>query len=76
MRYEMIREIFNQCSNNQMRDVFVSEAETDDTDAVARTFCTGAEYTLEKDVREDGTVVYELSVDGLRQRLSFTPDEE
>ena len=76
MRYEMIREIFNQCSNNQMRDVFVSEVETDDTDAVACTFCTGAEYTLEKDAREDGVVVYELTVDGLRQRLSFTPDDE
>ena len=76
MRYELIREIFNQCSNNQMRDVFVSEVETNDTDAIARTYCAGAKYTLEKDAREDGVVVYELTVDGLRQRLSFTPDDE
>ena len=27
MRYELIREIFNLCSNNQMRDVFVSKSE-------------------------------------------------
>ena len=74
MMYELIREIFNQCSNNQMRDVFVSEIETDDTDAVARTFCTGKEFTMEKEVRDDGTIIYDLSVDGLRQRLSFTPD--
>ena len=76
MRYELIREIFNQCINTQMRDVFVSEVETNDTDAIARTYCTGAKYTLEKDAREDGVVVYELTVDGLRQRLSFTPDDE
>lgn len=74
MTYEMIREIFNLCSNNQMRDVFVRQIETDDTDAVAQSFCTGKDYTLEKDVKDDGTIIYDLTVDGLRQRLSFTPD--
>ena len=73
-RYELIREIFNLCANNQMRDVFVSEVETDDTDAVARTYCKGADVSLEKTVRDDGTMIYDISVDGLRQRLSFTPD--
>ena len=74
MTYELIREIFNQCSNNQMRDVFVSEVETEDPDAIAKSFCTGENYTLEKDLRADGTIIYDLVVDGLRQRLSFTPD--
>lgn len=74
MTYEVIREIFNKCSNNQMRDVFVSELETDDPDAVARGYCTGKNFTIEKTVREDGTLLYDLVVDGLRQRLSFTPD--
>ena len=74
MTYEMIREIFNLCSNNQMRDVFVRQIEKDDTDAVARSFCTGKDFTLEKEVKDDGTVIYDLTVDGLRQRLSFTPD--
>lgn len=74
MTYEMIREIFNLCSNNQMRDVFVSEIETKDTDAVAKSFCTGKNYTIEKEVKDDGVIIYELTVDGLRQRLSFTPD--
>lgn len=73
-RYELIREIFNLCANNQMRDVFVSEVETDDTDAVARAYCKGADVSLEKTVRDDGTMIYDISVDGLRQRLSFTPD--
>ena len=55
-RYELIREIFNLCANNQMRDVFVSEVETDDTDAVARAYCKGADVSLEKTVRDDGTI--------------------
>lgn len=29
MEYEVIREIKNSCKNNQLRDVFVEEAETD-----------------------------------------------
>ena len=75
MRYEPIREIFNQCSNNQMRDVFVSEVETEDTDAVARRFCTGQSFTVEKRLNAHGVITYDLVVDGLRQRLSFTPDD-
>ncbi len=74
MTYELIREIFNQCSNNQMRDVFVSEVETDNTDEVVKNYCTGKNYSIEKDVTSEGVVIYDLIVDGLRQRLSFTPD--
>ena len=73
MTYELIREIFNLCSNNQMRDVFVSEIETDDTDAVAASYCRGGSHTMEKTIKDDGSVIYDLDVDGLRQRLSFTP---
>ena len=72
--YELIREIFNLCANNQMRDVFVGEVETDDTDAVARAYSKGREVTMEKTVREDGAIIYDIVADGLRQRLSFTPD--
>ena len=73
-RYELIREIFNLCANNQMRDVFVSEVETDDTDVAARVYCKGNEVTVEKTVRKDGTILYDIVADGLHQRLSFTPD--
>ena len=31
--YETVWEIFNECANNQMRDIFIDEIETDDTDA-------------------------------------------
>ena len=48
MRYELIREIFNLCSNNQMRDVFVSEVETSDPEAVARTYCRGKDVTMDR----------------------------
>ena len=34
--YETVWEIFNLCANNQMRDVFIDEIETDDTDAYVR----------------------------------------
>ena len=70
--YEMIREIFNQCSNNQMRDVDISEIETDDTDAVAKTFCEGSDVTCEKSVLENGTIIYDIVTDGVHQRLGFT----
>lgn len=58
MRYELIREIFNLCSNNQMRDVFVSEVETSDPEAVARTYCRGKDVTMDRTDNEDGSTSY------------------
>ena len=34
--YEVVWEIFNECANNQMRDIFIEEIETEDTDAWIR----------------------------------------
>ncbi len=70
-RYEFIREIFNECSNNQMRDVAMSEQDIIDVDAFMDQFRTGADIQEQRTVEEDGTVVYDLVVDGLRQRFSF-----
>ena len=75
MRYELIREIFNLCSNNQMRDVFVSEVETSDPEAVARTYCRGKDVTMDRTDNEDGSIIFDVVADGLHQRLSFTPDD-
>lgn len=36
MTYEVIRTIENSCKNNQMRDVFFEEIETDDPDSWVR----------------------------------------
>ena len=69
--YEMIREIFNECRNNQMRDVFISEVETDDLDAVVKQYLVGGEVTCEKELTANGAV-YTYSTDGLLQKLTFT----
>ena len=73
MRYELIREIFNKCSGNQMRDVFVSSVETDDTEAYLRSQLVGTEITVEATETRDG-VIYDVVTDGLHQRYSFTED--
>jgi hypothetical protein len=72
MTYEMIREIFNQCSGNQMRDVFVSEVETDDLDGYVKQYLVGKEVSCEKSVNDGGSVVYDIVTDDLKQRLTFT----
>ena len=73
MRYELIREIFNKCSGNQMRDVFVSTVETDDPEAYLRALLVGNEIEMERTETRDG-VIYDVVTDGLHQRFSFTED--
>lgn len=75
MRYELIREIFNQCSNNQMRDVFVSEVETDDPSLIMEQYCKTGEEILERSDLDGGVVCFHMLSHGLRQRFTFTPDE-
>ncbi len=70
--YEMIREIFNECANNQMRDVDITEIETDDTDAVVREILTGSDISCEKSVLSNGTIIYDIVTDGIKQRVGFT----
>lgn len=72
MLYEMIREIFNLCSGNQMRDVFVSEIETDDLDAYVKQYLVGKDISCEKSMNEDGGIVYDIVTDELKQRLTFS----
>ena len=74
MRYEMIREIFNRCSGNQMRDVFVQTVETDDPEQYLKDILKGREVKLEKTEFADGSVVFDADIAGLRQRFSFTED--
>ena len=73
MRYELIREIFNKCSGNQMRDVFVSTVETEDTEAYLRSVLVGNDIHIERTETRDG-VIYDVVTDGLPQRFSFTED--
>ena len=70
-KYEVIREIFNNCSGNQMRDVFFSEVSIDSTDEFVKQFCEGSVIELERTDNPDGTIIYDLVTDGMRQRISF-----
>jgi hypothetical protein len=70
-KYEMIREIFNSCSGNQMRDVDISEIETDDPDTFVRQFLTGKNISCEKLVKDEKTIIFDISIDALKQRISF-----
>ena len=69
--YELCCEIFNQCSNNQMRDVDFREVSVEDTDAYVRDLEPRA--SIEKEELSDGTVIYHTDTAGLIKRYSFTP---
>ena len=69
--YELCCEIFNSCSNNQMRDVDFREVTVEDTDAYIRNLEPRA--TIEKEELTDGSVIYHTDTAGLRKRYSFTP---
>ena len=71
--YEVIREIFNSCSNNQMRDVFVEEIETDDPKAWVMNGLAGKDIHIEESIHEDGVIVYDVIIANLHQRFTFTP---
>ena len=69
--YELCCEIFNQCSNNQMRDVTFQEVSVEDTDAYVRHMEPRA--VIEREDLPNGSVIYHTDTAGLRKRYSFTP---
>ena len=70
--YEIVHEIFNKCSGNQMRDVFVEERELEDPESYVRSRHPDKNMILTKDTLPDGTVIIDLDLSGGRQRYSFT----
>ena len=70
--YEAVWEIFNECANNQMRDVFFEEIETDNIEDWLHRKFKGKELTLERSVLADGTILYDIDASGIKQRYSFT----
>lgn len=70
--YEVVWEIFNQCSNNQMRDVFFEEVEIDDVEKYVKNKFKGKEVSFEKTVMPDGSIIYDILTSGIKQRMSFT----
>ena len=71
MEYELVHEIKNSCPNNQMRDVFIEEVETDDPVALVRERLGGEPDELTVEQRRDGVTVFALR-DGLRHVFTFT----
>lgn len=71
-KYERIREIRNSCDNSRMRDIAIDEIAIDDIDADVLQFCGGTTIRREKKVGADGSVIFEISADGLSQRVSYT----
>lgn len=70
--YEVVREIFNECANNQMRDVFFEEVVIDDPEAYIRSKHRDKELTMEREELADGTVIYHVNTSGISQRYTFT----
>lgn len=73
MEYELVQEIQNLCPNNQMRDVFFSEVETDDPVAYVRTLLKGRATDVTVEQGTKGTVTVHCTCDGLKQKFLFTP---
>ena len=71
--YEMVREIKNLCPNNQMRDIFFEEVETDDPLDYVKAFLKGKAVDLSAEQGENGVVTIHASCDGLIQKFIFTP---
>ena len=72
-QYELVREIPNLCRNNQMRDVFFDEVETDDPAAYVRDFLKDSQVDITAETRPDGSVTIFAVADGLTQKFIFTP---
>ena len=71
--YEVVHEIKNLCRNNQMRDVFFQEVETEDPVQYVRQHLKGRLVELNAEHGTDGTVTVYAACDGLTQKFVFTP---
>ena len=73
MEYELVHEIQNLCPNNQMRDIFFEEVQTQDPAAYVQARLEGRGTDLVAERRDDGTVCVYVTCDGLKQKFIFTP---
>ena len=71
--FEMVREIQNMCRNNQMRDVFFEEIETDNPVEYVRQILKDQVVEMTADTRADGSVTVYASCSGVTQKFVFTP---
>ena len=73
MEYEMVREIKNMCPNNQMRDIFFAEVDTDCPERYVADFLKGKAVEISAQPRCNGAVTVYATCDGLIQTFTFTP---
>ncbi|MDR1065762.1 MAG: hypothetical protein LBL25_05285 [Oscillospiraceae bacterium] len=71
--YELTREIFNKCSGNQMRDVFLEELELDDLglDEFVKNYFPGKSVSITRSDGGPGATVFDVDISEQRQRLTF-----
>lgn len=71
--YEVVREIQNECANNQMRDVFFDEVETDDPlEAVRKMLAAESELELTMENEDEDNVTVFANCSGIVQKFVFT----
>lgn len=71
--YEVVREIENSCSRNQMRDVFFDEIETDDPmQAVRDMLRDESALELRREEHGEGNFTIYADCSGMTQRFLFT----
>ena len=71
--YELVREIQNQCPNNQMRDIFFEEIETDDPEQYVRQLLKGRDVQVIVQNGSNGAVTVFADCSGMTQKFIFTP---
>lgn len=76
MLYELVREIPNLCRNNQMRDVFIDEVETDDPVSYVRKFLEKSQVEISVDEKAGGAITVYAVAAGMTQKFIFTPIED
>lgn len=71
--YEMVREIQNMCPNNQMRDIFFEEIETDDPVAYVKQMLKDRTVQIHAEPGCNGAVTVFADCSGMIQKFVFTP---
>ena len=70
--YEVVREVQNLCGNNQMRDVFFEEIETDDPVGWVRSLIKGKAVNLTVDEKGNGDLTVYVESGGVGQKILMT----
>ena len=71
-QYEVIHEIPNQCSNNQMRDVFFEEVQCESPVEYVKKKLAGKEVNITVDEINAESCIIHAETAGLTHKFSFT----